>query len=310
MKVIVTGIEGFIGQRLLGSKLFNDVHLVGTYYERASLLPEKSYRVDITDTELVENLILEEEPDCIINLAAQSLPMKSFEEPSYTINTNACGLLNILKAVTRLRHPEKTRIFQASTSGQYGSQPHINNYMLTEDCPQNPEHPYGWSKKVAEDISREYALMNGLDIVYGRIFNTSGFGKTGDIWGDIFSQLAKSKKRSEASIKVGDLSTERAYLFVEDTIEAIWSIIKKGRSGEAYNISGEKHFSGFEVLEFIEKASDMKIMFETSANLFRKRDEKIIYGCNGKISRETGWRPKYSINAIAKDFVENIDVFK
>ena len=310
MKIIVTGIEGFIGQRLLASKLFNDVHLVGTYLERMSLMPEKSYCVDITDTERLESVILEEQPDCIINLAAQSLPMKSFEEPSYTINTNACGLLNILKAVTKLKHPKKTRIFQASTSGQYGCQSHDDHYMLTEDCPQNPEHPYGWSKKVAEDISREYASMNGLDIVYGRIFNTSGFGKTGDIWGDIFSQLANSDNKSEASIKVGDLSTERAYLFVEDTIEAIWSIVMKGRSGEAYNISGGKHFSGFEVMECIEKASNMNIVYEKSSALFRKRDEKIIYGCNEKITRETGWFPKYSINHIATDFVDNIDAFK
>ena len=89
---------------------------------------------DLTDSTSLTRIIQEVKPDEIYNLAAQSHVAVSFEEPEYTVNSDAIGTLRILEAIRILKLEKKTKFYQAATSELYGltiSSPKNKNTILS-----------------------------------------------------------------------------------------------------------------------------------------------------------------------------------
>ncbi len=75
---------------------------------------------DMTDSTSLIHIMQKVQPDEVYNLAAQSHVQVSFEEPEYTANSDAIGVLRLLEAIRILGLEKKTRFYQASTSELYG----------------------------------------------------------------------------------------------------------------------------------------------------------------------------------------------
>ena len=102
-------------------------------------------------------------------------------------------------------------------------------------------------------------------------------------------------------ISVGNLDSKRAYLHVDDTIEAILDIVLYGKSPEAYNISGDILYSGKDVVTTLEKVVGKKINTRPDKSRLRFLDEPVIFGDSTKLRKLNGWRPKKTIFDIALD---------
>ena len=87
---------------------------------------------DMTDTQSVNNIIEKTKPDEVYNLAAQSHVAVSFEEPEYTANSDAVGVLRLLEALRITGLAKTSRFYQASTSELYG---------LVQEIPQKETTP-------------------------------------------------------------------------------------------------------------------------------------------------------------------------
>jgi GDPmannose 4,6-dehydratase len=101
---------------------------------------------DMTDSSSLIDIVQQVQPDEIYNLAAQSHVKVSFEEPEYTANSDALGPLRLPEAMRILQLSERTRFYQASTSGMYGL---VQQIPQSETTPFYPRSPYGVAKLYA-----------------------------------------------------------------------------------------------------------------------------------------------------------------
>ena len=119
---------------------------------------------DMTDSMNLMGVLERIQPEEIYNLAAQSHVAVSFEEPEYTANADAVGVLRLLEAVRILGLTDKTKIYQASTSELYGKAEEIPQ---RETTPFHPRSPYGVAKLYAYWMVRHYREAYGMYAVNG-----------------------------------------------------------------------------------------------------------------------------------------------
>ena len=158
-KALITGITGQDGAYLAKSLLNDGYQVIGAVRRGA----ERSFwrlkelgiedDIEITEIELCEfsNIIRcfkKYQPDLIFNLAAQSFVASSFDEPIYTIDVDALGVVRCLEAI-RLVSPH-SRFYQASTSEMYGG---VHDGLPTnEDTYFCPRSPYACGKLLAHHM--------------------------------------------------------------------------------------------------------------------------------------------------------------
>jgi len=125
---------------------------------------------DMTDASSLVHIIEKVEPDEIYNLAAQSHVAVSFEEPEYTANTDALGVLRLLEAVRILGLTRRTRFYQASTSELFGK---AQETPQRETTPFYARSPYAAAKLYAYWMTVNYREAYGLYACNGILFNLS-----------------------------------------------------------------------------------------------------------------------------------------
>ena len=154
MKVLITGIDGFVAGYLSEYLLKNDYDVYGTTikesYKNARI---KILKMNLLDVGNVNNVIKNISPDMIFHLAGQSAVGLSWQKPVLTIDVNVNGTLNLLEAVKNSN--VNSKILIVGSSDQYG-------IIKPENCPiketqlQIPQTPYGISKKTQEEIGKLY----------------------------------------------------------------------------------------------------------------------------------------------------------
>jgi GDPmannose 4,6-dehydratase len=145
---LITGVSGQDGAYLAKALLDRDYRVVGTHRRHSSTPVGRLEELAIAeDVELIHLELLEDSnvrrvlqhlrPDEIYNLAAQSFVGLSFEQPLYTCDVDALGVMRILEAMREVC-PE-ARLYQASTSEMFGK---VTEVPQTERTPFYPRSPY------------------------------------------------------------------------------------------------------------------------------------------------------------------------
>jgi GDP-4-dehydro-6-deoxy-D-mannose reductase len=223
---------------------------------------------------------------------------------SETIKTNVLGTHNLLEAV-RQAMPAARMLF-ISSSDVYGFGP-APTEVLKEDTPLQIVSPYAYSKAAGEMLCGFYEKIENIDLVIARPFPHTGPGQTEDfVCSDWARQVALIEKGDRAPIlKVGNLDLRRDFSDVRDVVRAYMLLIRKGRRGEPYNICSGKAIALREILDFLvkEAAASSPISIEVDPAKFRKIDMLVQVGSNRKISEETGWLPRVSIEQALFDLL-------
>src|SRR5438309_3573948 len=123
---------------------------------------------DMTDSSSLVHIVQKVQPDEIYNLAAQSHVQVSFEEPEYTANSDALGVLRLLEAIRILGLEKKTKFYQASTSELYGL---VRETPQRETTPFYPRSPYGVAKLYGYWIVVNYREAYGMYACNGILCN-------------------------------------------------------------------------------------------------------------------------------------------
>jgi nucleoside-diphosphate-sugar epimerase len=147
-------------------------------------------------------------------------------------------------------------------------------------------------------------LNDNIRTIRARIFNTTGPRKVNDVASDFTRRAVLIEKGQENLLKVGNTSTKRAITDVRDLILALISLSEKGKPGEVYNISGNKVYLVADIIGLIEKIIGKKFKIEIDQSLLRPTDEPIIYGDSGRLTIDTGWTQKYSIEQTLTDMID------
>jgi GDP-4-dehydro-6-deoxy-D-mannose reductase len=254
-------------------------------------LPQVRFvQCDLRDGQRITQVLARYQPTHIFHLGAQSLPTVSWEDPVYTFESNIMGSLYLFEAV---RHMKKRPIVvSACSSAEYGNVP-PEAVPVTEEQPMRPLHPYGISKLCLDLLAREYFTDYKIRAVNIRLFNTTGPGKTNDAPSDFVRRIIRIKKGLQPPvIEVGNLKPRRAFLDVEDTVRGFYLAAMKGKSGEAYNLCAPQTYEIGELLHMAIRLGGIKAEVRAVSHLMRPSDEKIIFGSTAKIIKDTGWKPR------------------
>jgi GDP-4-dehydro-6-deoxy-D-mannose reductase len=307
MKVLITGIAGFVGSHLAELLLEKGDEVFGICLACESLENIREIKkdlhltnCDITDFDQLSKVIRRINPDEIYHLAALSSVGKSFGHPADTIETNVSGTLYLLEILRNRR--KEVRILIVGSSDMYGVvKP--KDIPITEEKPLLPVSPYGSSKAMCDLLAYQYFKSYGVQAIRVRAFNHTGPRQgMGFVVPDFASQIAKIEADILPPVmKVGNLSSKRDLSDVRDIVRGYQLLMKEGKAGEAYNICSGKAYSIKNVLKGLLSLSKKKIRVRMNEKMNRPAEIPVLVGENSKIKRDTGWRQKIPIEKTLQD---------
>lgn len=306
-KVIVTGVNGFVGHHLARELKQQgwEVIGVGTDQEAASTIHDSLngyYTCDLTDYDSVSLLPLKQ-VRAVINLAGLAAVGPSFDQPDLYMRVNTSVLDTLCKAAIE-QDVKDIRLLAISSGAVYG----LGQQMpLTEESLLNPDSsPYAASKIAMEELAASYR-NDGLDCVVARPFNHIGPGQAeGFILPDLYKKLIVARDTND-KILVGNLTTKRDYTDVRDVAQAYINLISQDElDGGIYNVCSGRSFSGEEILAHLTHALGFDdVVVEVDEKLFRPSDAPNLYGDNSRLLAATGWRPSIALDQTIGDFVSS-----
>jgi dTDP-glucose 4,6-dehydratase len=315
MNFLVTGSAGFIGssfvrQALMGSAKHKawlgpsdrivslDLLTYAASLENLEPIQKDSRHTfvkgDICDKNLVQSLIKEHRPNCIINFAAESHVDRSIESSEPFARTNVIGTVNLLD----LARAHNLRFVQVSTDEVYGSLGATGSFV--EETPLAPNSPYSASKAAADCFVRSYFETHKLECVITRCSNNYGPYQ----FPEKFLPLSITRLLADQKIPVyGKGNNVRDWLHVEDHCEGVYLSATKGRSGEAYNFGG---FGEEQNIVMAKKLIALLAKNEAASLSFvdDRKGHDFRYSMDSKkAQKELGWAPRYSLDEGLKDLV-------
>jgi GDP-4-dehydro-6-deoxy-D-mannose reductase len=311
MKVLITGITGFVGSHLADHLLERgDCEIYGLYRwrSRRENVAHHSDRVrliegDISDAAAMRRALEIAQPDWIFHLAAQSFVPASWAGPGATLYANIQGQTNLFEAIRQLGLSPRIQI--ACSSEEYGLV-HPDELPITEENPLRPLSPYAVSKVTQDLMGYQYHQSYGFDVV-----RTRGFNHTGPRRGHVFVcsnfayQIAGIELGlQEAVIRVGNLEARRDFTDVRDMVRGYVAALEKGKPGEVYNICQGRDYSIQEVLDLLLGMGSLEVRFETDPERMRPSDVPVLLGSAAKFERDTGWKPEIPFERTLSDLLE------
>lgn len=312
MKVLITGVTGFVGSHLADYCLSLDkkVEVIGicrwrSRRENIEHLEDSIdlHECDLRDASSVKALLAATQPDRIFHLAAQSYVPSSWNSPGETITTNVIGQLNIFEAMRELGSDASIQI--AGSSEEYGLV-HPDEVPITEENPLRPLSPYAVSKIAQDTLAYQYFQSYGLKVVRTRAFNHTG-PRRGEVF--VTSNFAKQIAEIEAGrrdpvIHVGDLHPQRDFTDVRDIVRAYWLSLEHCTLGEVYNVASGKAYRIKEILDILLGNSGHTIDVSEDPARLRPSDVPLLLGDNSRFCEATGWAPEIPFEQTAKDLLD------
>ncbi|MBA3827809.1 MAG: GDP-mannose 4,6-dehydratase [Taibaiella sp.] len=309
-------------------------HLYQDPHERNVKL--KLHYGDLADSTNIIRIIQEVQPDEIYNLGAMSHVAVSFEEPEYSANVDGLGTLRILEAIRILGLEKKTRIYQASTSELYGK---VQAVPQNETTPFYPRSPYGVAKLYAYWITVNYREAYNMYACNGILFNHESplRGET-FVTRKITRGVAEITLGLKKKLYLGNLDAQRDWGHAKDYVEAMWLMLQQPVAEDFVIATGittpvrdfvkmafahagvHLRFEGKDegekgIVESISnpdcKVAVGDVVVEIDARYFRPTEVDLLLGDATKAKEKLGWQPKYTLDRIVKEMVDNdIELFR
>lgn len=334
-KALITGVTGqdgaYLAEFLLSkgyevhgikrrTSLFNTARIDNIYEDPH--IPSRHFILhygDMTDSSSLIHIVQKVQPDEIYNLAAQSHVQVSFEEPEYTANSDALGVLRLLEAIRILGLEKKTKFYQASTSELYGL---VQETPQKETTPFYPRSPYAVAKLYGYWIVVNYREAYGMYACNGILFNHESpmRGET-FVTRKITRGLTRIKMGLQEQLFLGNLDAKRDWGHARDYIEMQWLMLQQERPQD-YVIATGRQYS---VREFVQRCAKLleldltwrgsgvdeqaldkagNLIVAVDPRYFRPTEVETLLGDASKAQRELGWVPRISFDDLVREMVE------
>ena len=304
MRVLVTGGAGYVGSHAAKSlaESGHEVTIVDNLAEghRAAVGKLPFVEADLLDRDRIAALIKDQDIDSVMHFAAFAYVGVSFTEPAKYYQNNIVGTLALLDA---MRDAGVNRIVFSSTCATYGIPQRV---PITEDHPQRPINPYGFTKLAIERALADYSHAYGLGYAALRYFNASGAAADGTIGEDhdpethlipLVLQVALGQ-REYAEIFGTDYPTPdgtcvRDYIHVDDLATAHLAALEQLQPGiqMKLNLGTGRGASVQEVIELCRKVTGHPIPARAAPR--REGDPPELVADPSAAKRVLGWEAKY-----------------
>jgi len=330
---IITGITGQDGSYLADLLLANKYKIYGVYRRTSNsnfsrltddVINNKYFHLlegDICDPYCVSRMLKAIKPDEYYNLAAQSHVATSFEQPSYTWDATAKGVLNALEAIRN--ESNATKFYQASSSEMFGK-----NYTTiyddfgenplkfqNEETPFYPQSPYAIAKLAGHHLVRNYRDSYNIFACSGILFNHESERRgenfvTRKITKWLGEFIASEKDKKFPKLRLGNLDAHRDWGHAEDYVKAMWLMLQQENPDDYVVATGNT----YTIKEFLEVAfSRYDLNWEKHVvidpKFYRPAEVEFLRGSPKKVKEKLNWSPEVSFYQLVERMVEN-DVAK
>jgi len=259
---------------------------------------------DVTDFSSMFKIIKDIKPDEIYNLAAQSHVKISFDQPAFTAQADALGVLNVLEAV-RLESPQ-SRVYQAGSSEMFGNE-HDGDGYRRETTSMVPVSPYGCAKTYAHHLMKVYRSSYNIFASNGILFNHESprRGLT-FVTNKIVEGAVKIKKGEADKLYLGNLDATRDWGHAKDYVKAMWLILQQDQPDDFVCAMGESHsVREFCDIVFSKLGMDYNEYVAIDPKFYRPTELHNLRGDCSKLKELTGWQPEYTFESMIEEMIED-----
>jgi GDPmannose 4,6-dehydratase len=309
-RALITGITGQDGSYLAELLLDKGYEVIGMVrrsstvnFERIAHLQDRITFVsgDLLDEMSLINIMREQAPDEVYNLAAQSFVQTSWGQPVLTGETTALGVTRVLDAI-RFAGPD-IRFYQASSSEMFGK---VQEVPQSEDTPLYPRSPYGVAKVYGHWITINYRESYGMHASSGILFNHESPRRGLEfVTRKISHAVARIKLGMQHDLALGNLDAQRDWGFAGDYVDAMWRMLQQDAPDDYVVATGETH----SVREFCELAFghvdlDYTKHVVTDDRFMRPAEVDLLIGDPSKAQSKLGWKPRMSFAELVTTMVD------
>ncbi|MFH0716836.1 NAD-dependent epimerase [Staphylococcus delphini] len=326
MKILITGVAGFIGSHLAKKLIAQDHDIIGVdnindYYDpqlkedRLKSIGDKNftfYKTDLEDDQKLSEIFEKHHPSVVVNLAAQAGVRYSLENPRAYIDSNIVGFMNILECA---RHYHVDNLIYASSSSVYGA--NTSKPFSTSDNIDHPLSLYAATKKSNELMAHTYSHLYNIPTTGLRFFTVYG------PWGRPDMALFKF---TDAIVHDRPIDVYnhghmmRDFTYVDDIVEAMSRLIKRpaqpnnewdgakpdpGSSYAPYKIYNIGNNSPVRLMAFVEAIENKleKIAQKNFMDL-QPGDVPETYANVDDLYRDINFKPETSIQEGVNQFID------
>lgn len=308
-KIIVIGGCGFIGTNFINIakdyyKILN-LDKLSIVSNRTNIQNKKNYKfkkLDICNYNKLKHEINKFKPHYVLNFAAETHVDNSIKNSDSFIKTNIFGLHNILKII---QNNKKIKFIQISTDEVFGDILKPKKFNLKSNY--NPSSPYSASKAAGDHLIRSWARTFKTKSI---IINCSNnYGPYQNYEKLIPKTIINCINKKNIPVYKRGLQI-RDWIFVNDHVEAIIKILKKGMTGKTYLIGGGNEKKNIEIIRFIcrffEKKIDRKYNYQNLIKFTKDRPgHDFRYAIDSSFAKkQLKWRPK---NDFYKSLIQTIN---
>ncbi len=305
MRILVTGGAGYIGSHAVRLFLARG-HDVWVYDNlelghRKAVPADRLIVGDLGDAAPLEHVLFTRQIEAVVHFAASALVGESVRDPAKYYRNNLINTINLMEC---LRRNGIGRFVFSSTCATYGVPRQV---PITEDEPQKPINPYGFTKLAVERALADYAAAYRWGYAALRYFNASGAGADGTIGEDhdpethlvpLVLQVALGQ-RPYIEVFGTDYPTPdgtciRDYIHVDDLAEAHLLALERLEPGKGlcYNVGTGRGYSVREVIRTAEQVTGKSITVREGPR--RPGDPPALVAAAEKIQHELDWHPRYT----------------
>jgi len=315
-KALITGISGQDGSyltELLSSKGY-EVHGI---VRRHSVAENQNFRLgklgdlpnvhthygDLLDYPSLVRIMTKVQPDEIYNLGAMSHVRVSFDMPSFTIQTNAMGVLNMLEIYRTICPTAK--FYQASSSEMFGNSVDEDGIQRLT-TPMSPVSPYGCAKVMGYNLVRHYRHAYGLHACNGILFNHESPRRgTNFVTNKVVKTAVQIKKGLTDKLELGNMDSSRDWGHSKDYVRAMHMIINHGTPEEFIVATGETHtVRHLCEIVFTKLGMNYEDYVVQNPKYMRPEELKYLKGDSSKSREVLGWEPEYTFESMLEEMID------
>jgi GDPmannose 4,6-dehydratase len=313
-KALITGISGQDGS-YLSELLLSKGYEVHGIVRRHSVAENQDARLqhiggevtchygDLLDYPSLQRVVSKVQPDEIYNLGAMSHVRISFDMPSFTIQTNALGVLNMLE-VYRNTCPD-AKFYQASSSEMFGNSVDDDGVQRLA-TPMTPVSPYGCAKVMGFNLVRHYRAAYGLHACNGILFNHESPRRGSNfVTNKVVKGAVRIKKGLQDKLELGNMDSYRDWGHSKDYVRAMHLILNHETPDEFIVSTGETH-SVRELCEVVfgKLGMDYRDYIVQNPKFMRPEELKYLKGDSSKAREILGWKPKYTFESMLEEMID------
>tara|TARA_R100001129_G_scaffold133427_1_gene94771 strand:- start:16 stop:1011 length:996 start_codon:yes stop_codon:yes gene_type:complete len=313
-RALITGLGGQDGSYLAELLLDLDYEVHGiirrqstpenqsTRYEHINEKVTTHYG-DLLDEHSLYRIMRDVRPTHIFNLAAMSHVRISFDVPSFTIQTNALGVLNMLEATRNLA--PQAKFYQASSSEMFGNSVDEDNHQRLT-TPMNPVSPYGCAKVLGYNIANHYRNAYKMFVVNGILFNHESPRRGSNfVTNKVVKRAVEISLDKADKLVLGNLDSKRDWGHSKDYMKAIIKMMDYKEARNWVIATGKSHSVRDLVTYVFEKLNLDPNKYVTQNPKFMRPEElKYLCGDSSETRKILKWKPEYTFETMLDEMIE------